>query len=116
MSKRNHPAPRPPKPGEWGLILSTKEAVRGWTDLCQQARGPTATLYDHLTGDPRAIQNPERQGKLKGKLGTTEVNGNAYDQWQYEVTGGGRVWYVIDEDKRRVLITWASTGHPKQTE
>jgi len=53
---------------------------------------------------------------LPGKLGTTEVNGNAYEQWQYEVAGGGRVWYVIDEDKRRALITWASTGHPKQTE
>jgi hypothetical protein len=37
-------------------------------------------------------------------------------QWQYEVTGGGRVWYLVDDRLRRVYLTYAGTGHPKSTE
>jgi hypothetical protein len=31
-----------------------------------------------------------------GSLGTRSVNGEMLEQWQYEVTGGGRLWYCID--------------------
>jgi hypothetical protein len=41
--------------------------------------------------------------------------GRDLPQWQYEVTGGGRVWYC-DDDKQRVWITRAGAGHPKATE
>ena len=37
-------------------------------------------------------------------------------QWQYEVTGGGRIWYLIDDPRRTVWITYAGTGHPKPTD
>jgi phosphoglycolate phosphatase-like HAD superfamily hydrolase len=33
--------------------------------------------------------------------------------WQYEVTGGGRIWYLIDDTRRTAWITYAGTGHPK---
>jgi hypothetical protein len=36
-------------------------------------------------------------------------------QWQYEVTAGGRVWYLVDGQLRRVYLTYAGTGHPKAT-
>ena len=36
--------------------------------------------------------------------------------WQYEVTGGGRLWYVIDDQTKTVWLTEATTGHPKVTE
>jgi hypothetical protein len=36
------------------------------------------------------------------------------EQWQY--AGGGRLWYVIDDDKSTVWLTEASPGHPKATE
>ena len=115
-SKRGGPAPRPPKPDEYGIILATKEAVTGWDDLRRQAPGPTATLYDRLTAHPHKIDNPRRQGKLKGALGSRTVKGREYQQMQYEVTGGGRVWYVVDDERKEVLITFASTGHPKSTD
>lgn len=38
------------------------------------------------------------------------------EQWQYEVTGAGRAWYCVDDKHHRVLLTLATTGHPKSTE
>ncbi len=38
------------------------------------------------------------------------------EQWQYELTGGARILYAIDPDRRTVWIIEASAGHPKQTE
>jgi hypothetical protein len=49
---------------------------------------------------------------LKGPL--AHVDG--LEQWQYEVTGGGRIWYLVDIDKNTVWITYAGTGHPKATD
>lgn len=116
MSKRGELAPRPPSAGQWKLKLANNQAATGWDDLCRQAPGPLAIAWDHLADDPRQVHNPDRQGRLKGSLAHTTVGGTEYDQWQYEVTGGGRIWYVIDDDSRTVHITLASTGHPKQTD
>ncbi len=38
------------------------------------------------------------------------------DQWQCEVTAAGRIWYVVDDEKRLVWVTLASASHPKGTE
>lgn len=38
------------------------------------------------------------------------------EQWQYEVTGAGRLWYCIDDGQRIVWLTEATVGHPKATE
>ena len=35
---------------------------------------------------------------------------------QFEVTGGERIWYCIDDTNRRVIIVMASTKHPKVTQ
>jgi hypothetical protein len=44
------------------------------------------------------------------------VNGSVLDHWQIEVTGAGRIWYLVDPDKRLVWIDYAGTGHPKATD
>jgi hypothetical protein len=67
-----------------------------------------------LTSDPRHID--QRQHPLKGALGTVKVGGAALEQWQYEVTGAGRIWYAVDDDARTLRITRAGAGHPKQTD
>jgi hypothetical protein len=36
--------------------------------------------------------------------------------WQIEVMSGGRIWYLLDTDKRTVWVTVASTAHPKTTD
>ena len=44
------------------------------------------------------------------------IRGVNLEQWQYEVTGGGRIWYCPDPDQRIVWLTLAATGHPQQTD
>jgi hypothetical protein len=44
------------------------------------------------------------------------IAGVVMEQWQYEVTGGGRVWYCIDDASHSLIMTMASVGHPKKTE
>ncbi|WP_207757304.1 hypothetical protein [Nonomuraea cypriaca] len=41
-----------------------------------------------------------RQHRLKGVLGLVKVGGTALEQWQYEATSGGRLWYAIDDEQR----------------
>ncbi|MFG1873916.1 hypothetical protein ACGFIV_03655 [Sphaerisporangium sp. NPDC049003] len=67
-----------------------------------------------ITGDPRHVDG--RQHPLKGALGTVKVGGESLEQWQYEATSGGRIWYAIDDEHRTLWITRAGTGHPKQTD
>ena len=35
---------------------------------------------------------------------------------QYEVTGGGRLWYVVDDRNKTVWLTETMPGHPEATE
>ncbi|WP_279579520.1 hypothetical protein [Fodinicola feengrottensis] len=44
------------------------------------------------------------------------MNSALLEQWQYEVTSGGRSWYCPDPARRIGWITWAGTGHPKATD
>jgi hypothetical protein len=70
-----------------------------------------------LTERPTAPENPDRQHRLRGKaLSTREVHGKVLDQWQYEVTSGGRIWYCPDPETRIVWLVDASPRHPKSTE
>ncbi len=42
--------------------------------------------------------------------------GRTLERWQFEVTGGGRVWYLVDEQDRTVWVMWAGAGHPTLTD
>jgi hypothetical protein len=57
-----------------------------------------------------------RHGQLRGNLATGILGGRRMDRWQIEVTGGGRAWYLVDDDQRTVWLVWAGTGHPKATD
>jgi len=116
MTKRGDRVPPPPRPGEWELRFATSDAASGWEDLCAQAVGPTRDAFDAITRNPRDPSRPGRQHRLKGSLGSRVVAGEELEQWQFEVTAGGRIWYCIDDKRRRVLLTLASTAHPKATQ
>jgi hypothetical protein len=64
--------------------------------------------------DP-TVHTPRHQ-PLKGALASVRHDGRLPPQWQIEVTGAARVWYLIDADRRMVWIVHAGTGHPKATE
>jgi hypothetical protein len=70
-----------------------------------------------LSERPTATDNRDRQHRLKGKeLSSRVVHGVTLEQWQYEVTGGARIFYCPDPDKRVVWLTLVATSHPKATE
>lgn len=103
-----------PRPRPWLVRAADRQAFRGWQQLLTAAPDNLDRAWVAITGDPRHID--QRQHPLKGALGAVKIAGSILDQWQYEVTGGGRIWYAIDDDNRTLWITQAGTGHPKQTD
>lgn len=112
--KRRERVAPPPAPRGWDFRYATNDAARGWEQVCSAAASNARTAWERITDDPR--RRDSRQHPLKGSLGARPVNGIELEQWQYEVTGGGRLWYCIDDDSRTVWLTAASVGHPKATE
>jgi hypothetical protein len=105
------------RPGAWRLIFNDNSAAEGWQDLCALAPGNMQGVYDHLSKDPRdRTSKAGRVCRLLGQLSTRDVKGSTLEQWQWEVTGGGRLWYCPDDPKRIVHIMRASVGHPKETD
>ena len=88
--------------------------MEGWEQICSAASANARVAWERLTEDPRT--RTERQHPLRGDLGSRDVSGQTMEQWQYEVTSGGRLWYCIDDDRRTVWLMDAMVGHPKATE
>ena len=88
--------------------------MNGWEKVCTAAPANARVAWERITSDPR--RRNDRQHPLKGSLGSRTVNGETMEQWQYEVTSGGRLWYCIDDQRRTVWLTDAMPGHPKITE
>lgn len=114
MPKRRERVAPPPVTGGWDFRYGTSDAATGWEKVCAAAPQNARVAWDRITTDPR--DRTDRQHRLRGGLGTRTVNGAELEQWQYEVTGGGRLWYAIDDEHRTVWLTEAMTGHPKATE
>lgn len=114
--KRGDRAAPPPIDDEYDIRFANSEAAEGWENLARQVPGNLRRAYEAIRADPRSGGNPDRQHRLKGSLGTARWKGEALERWQYEVTGGGRIWYLVDHAKRTAWVTYAGTGHPKATD
>jgi hypothetical protein len=101
---------------EWRVRFATNEAAKGWGELGAEAPGTTRRCFEALRGDPVSREDPDRQHRLRGRLAAGNLGGQEYPQWEYEVTAGGRVRYLVDEARRTVHLVYASTRHPKDTE
>jgi hypothetical protein len=107
----------PPAVGnEWDVRFATSEAVKGWDDLCRQAPENTAKAWQDMRAHPAPHPQNPRHEQLKGSFAYGTHGGRQLAQWQLEVTSGGRIWYLLDTDKRTVWVRMASTRHPKATE
>lgn len=115
-AKRGDRAAPPPVGDEYDVRFARNEAAAGWEHLARHAPGNLRRAYDAIRANPRSRTAPDRQHRLKGGLGTATWKGEEYEQWQYEVTGGGRVWYLVDNERRTVWVTYAGTGHPRETD
>lgn len=115
-AKRGDRVAPPARPGGWEVRFATSEAAKGWEELCRTARSNTWEAWAALTERPTSPENPGRQHRLRGRLGSHEIKGKTLEQWQYEVTSGGRIWYCPDPDTKTVWLVVAATGHPKPSE
>lgn len=111
MTKRGE---RIERPQPWIVRAADRRAGKGWDDLVRHAPEAADRAWVAITSNPRHVNH--RQHRLKGSLGSVTVAGQKCEQWQFEATGGGRVWYAIDDAARTLWITQAGTGHPKRTE
>lgn len=114
--KRGERAAAPPVEGEYDLRFANSAAADGWEQLARHAARNLRRAHDAIRANPRSATMPERHHRLKGSLATGGWKGQRLERWQYEVTGGGRIWYLIDDEHRTAWITYAGTGHPQETD
>lgn len=115
-AKRGERVAPPAGPGGWEARFATTEAAKGWEELCRVARPNTWEAWIVLTQRPTTPENPARQHRLRGPLATRTIGGRDLEQWQYEVTAGGRIWYCPEPERRIVWVVAASTRHPRATD
>jgi hypothetical protein len=116
VPKRGDRVAPPAGIGEWELRFATSEAAKGWEVFCQQAAANTVAAWHELRTRPERPVPTSRHHRLKGHLAAAAHRGVDMEQWQYEVTSGGRVWYLVDTDDRSLWLRHAAAGHPKDTE
>lgn len=114
--KRGDRAAPPPGPDDFDVIFGSNDAAKGWQDLSAQAPSNTLVAWQEMRRSPTPASRTSRHHPLKGSLATGTYRGRPLPQWQIEVTAGGRIWYLIDRDERRVIIMYAGTGHPRATD
>jgi hypothetical protein len=114
--KRGARTAPPPREGEYDIRFADNQVATGWEQLCAQAVGNTRRAGEAITADPRPKPPNERHHQLNHTLATRVYRGRVLEQWQYEVTSGGRIWYLIDDATHTVWLTYAGTGHPKATD
>lgn len=114
--KRGDRAAPPPTGGEYDIRFASSAAADGWEQLARQAPRNLRRAFDLIRSTPRSWDLPDRQHRLKGSLGTALFKGHPLERWQYEVTTGGRIWYLVDDTNRTVWVIHAGTGHPRATD
>jgi len=87
----------------WLVVAKNRRVNRDSEALLLRAPENTRRCYQDLCTSPM-VRKPKRVFPLKGKL--------YQGAWEYEVTSSDRVFYVPDEDKRKVLVYYAGK-HPK---
>ena len=96
----------PPKAGAglpaseslWTVVARNERVNRGWNDLIKTAGENAAKCYDYLCSMPMAPK-PRRVFPLRGK--------RYAGAWEYEVTGGDRVFYIPEQKLKKVTVYYA---------
>jgi hypothetical protein len=114
--KRGDSVAPPPGDGQCDIRYAYTEVVEGWREVCNKAAGNALRAWQVMRDDPAPAVQTDRHHRLKFDLATVNFKGHELPQWQIEVLGGGRIWYLHDEVRKIVWMTQASVGHPKATE
>ena len=113
--KKNDPVAAPAVNGEWRIRFGNNDAAKGWQELENRAANNLRRAWDAMRTDPGPVVQTSRHEQLKGRYSTGAYGGRVLPRWQIEVTGGDRVWYLLDVEQRTVWVDYAG-AHPKATE
>jgi hypothetical protein len=102
---------RPLKSSEFAIEHVTSQAATGWCDIVATQKSSAVYAWERLTKAPN--QSDPKCHQLKGQLATIVRDGVEHDQWQYELSGGARIWFYVEG--RTVKIVNVFTRHPTQT-
>ena len=111
MSPGASEEPRPRKKTEYKIRFATRQAEKSWQDLLATQRNAIVDAWDFLTRTPTA-ESPTNH-RMKADLATVVHEVRAYERWQYELTGGARIWFYVDDQV--VHLVYVHTHHPNQT-
>lgn len=111
----DHVAP-PAVEDEWHIRFANAAAVKGWEELCRQATSNARRAWHVMREAPSPTLETSRHHRLRTPLDTGSHQGRPMARWQIEVTGAGRIWYLVDQDGHTVWIDFAGVGHPRATD
>ncbi len=77
------------------MVFATSDAADGWEELGRHAPGPTNECWQRLAHRSPSTWTDDNT-LSKDKLSHRQVGDKRLPQWQYEVTGAGRLWYCPD--------------------
>lgn len=105
-------------------MLGVDDRVRkDWEQCASMFANAAAKAWEALAQHP--TERSDRQHRLKGDLEWGSFEGRQLPRWQYEFSGGGRIWYLVEPGSAgakgpqapgRVLVEKIHFGHPKRTE
>jgi hypothetical protein len=113
--KRGDRVAPPPGPDEWEIRFGDNDAAKGWEELCRQAPGNTLAAWMTVCRNPAPAVRSTRHHRLRDDLAARAVEGSVLDHWQIEVTGAGRIWYLVDHEAETIWVDYAGPGHPGAT-
>lgn len=103
--------PRPRRKLEYEIRFGSSAASKGWTDLKATQLNALTDAWEFLTKTP--LEHTSRNHPLKGSLQHVSRDGVQHERWQYELTGGARIWFYVEDG-----IVWlerVATKHPNET-
>jgi hypothetical protein len=93
---RDEPIVRPARTDEWLVVAADKGVAEDLERWAKQEPNALAAAYDKLATEPTEFSS--RQRKLEGRaMGSGVYEGKTLARWQYEVTSGGWVFYLVDD-------------------
>lgn len=115
--KKNDPVAPPAIGEEWHIRYHVTDVVSGWNELQNRAANNLRAAWEVMRHNPGPTSGEPtgRHHRLRDRLARGARGGRVMPRWQIEVTGGDRVWYLLDVEKHTVWVEYAG-AHPKATE
>lgn len=92
-------------PDQWVVVAKNRRVNRDWLELVQRYPDNAKRCYKFLRTHPTQ--------RVRGRV--FPLKGKKYKgAWEYEIASGDRVFYVPDQEMKKVRVFYAGE-HPKKT-